>query len=83
MTLIREKLEIGEHMGEVPPETPAVPLQRDLEARQRRLRLPADRPITRTTTSTCATRPTARAASCCTRLRLLGIHWGEQQHAGE
>ena len=35
MTLIREKLEIGEAMGEVPPETPAVPLQRDLEAQQR------------------------------------------------
>ena len=41
MTLIREKLEIGEAMGTVPPETPAVPVQRDLEAQQRRLRLPA------------------------------------------
>ncbi len=39
MRLIRDKLEIGERLGEVPPETPAVPLQRDVEARQRRLRL--------------------------------------------
>src|SRR5215469_2236140 len=34
MHLIRDKLEIGEKLGEVPPETPAVPLQRDLENRQ-------------------------------------------------
>ena len=43
MHLIRERLEIGEHLGAVPPETPAVPLQRDLAAAQRRLRLPAER----------------------------------------
>jgi hypothetical protein len=39
MRLIRERLEIGERLGEVPTETPAVPLQRDLEAQQRRLKL--------------------------------------------
>ena len=38
MQLLRDKLEIGEKLGEVPPETPAVPLQRDLENRQRKLR---------------------------------------------
>lgn len=39
MRLIRDRLEIGETLGAVPEETPAVPLQRDLAAAQRRLRL--------------------------------------------
>jgi hypothetical protein len=42
MTLIRGKLEIGEAMGKVPPETPAVPLQHDLEVQRRRVRLTPD-----------------------------------------
>ena len=36
MRLIRDRLEIGERMGAVPPEAPAVPLQRDLEQRKQR-----------------------------------------------
>lgn len=39
MTLIRQRLEIGDQLGEVPAETPVVPLQRDLENKQRQLRL--------------------------------------------
>jgi hypothetical protein len=39
LDLIRDKLEIGERLGEVPAETPTVPLQRDLERLQKRLRL--------------------------------------------
>jgi hypothetical protein len=39
MQLIREKLEIGEALGEVPPDSPIVPLQSDIAALQRRLRL--------------------------------------------
>lgn len=38
MQLIRDKLEIGEQLGEAPEGAPAVPLQRDLEIRQRKLR---------------------------------------------
>jgi hypothetical protein len=37
--LIRHRLEVGEALGEVPPETLTIPLQRDLEARQKSLRL--------------------------------------------
>jgi hypothetical protein len=37
--LIRDRLEIGEALGEVPAETPTIPLQRDLEAKQKSLRL--------------------------------------------
>ncbi|MGC4052991.1 MAG: DUF5682 family protein [Paludibaculum sp.] len=39
LRLIREKLIIGEVLGEVPPEATAAPIQRDLEALQKRLRL--------------------------------------------
>lgn len=39
MRLIRDRLEIGDMLGQVPPATPSVPLQADLEAQQRRLRL--------------------------------------------
>lgn len=38
LRLIEEKLIVGEVIGEVPPETPHVPLQRDLKAMQKRLR---------------------------------------------
>jgi len=39
MALIRRRLIVGERMGLVPPDVPAVPLQRDLRAQQTRLRL--------------------------------------------
>ena len=78
MTLIREKLEIGEAMGKVPPETPAVPLQRDLEAQQRRLRLPA---TTEDKSLPLDLRKDGDRAKSqlLHRLRLLGIPWGEPQ----
>lgn len=39
MRLIRRRLVVGERMGMVPPDVPAVPLQRDLREQQTRLRL--------------------------------------------
>lgn len=81
MTLIREKLEIGEHMGEVPPETPAVPLQRDLEARQRRLRLPANADFKDYDLDLRNDNDRERS-KLLHALRLLNIPWGEQEHNG-
>ena len=78
MTLIREKLEIGEAMGKVPPETPAVPLQRDLEAQQRRLRLPATTEDKQYDFDLRNENDRARS-QLLHRLRLLGIPWGEPQ----
>src|SRR5690349_24186565 len=78
MQLIRDKLEIGEAMGEVPPETPAVPLQRDLEARQRRLRLPATTEDKQYDFDLRNENDRARS-QLLHRLRLLGIPWGEPQ----
>jgi hypothetical protein len=40
MRLIAEKLIVGERLGEVPDDTPSVPLQQDLQREQKRLRLP-------------------------------------------
>ena len=39
LKIIQEKLIVGEVMGEVPDNTPMVPLQRDLKQQQKRLRL--------------------------------------------
>ena len=80
MALIREKLEIGEHLGAVPPETPAVPLQRDLEARQRRLRFPpsADHKDYDLDLRNENDRARSRLLHA---LRLLNIPWGEQREA--
>jgi hypothetical protein len=39
MRLIHDRLIVGEAMGEVPDDTPMVPLQRDLQQEQKRLRM--------------------------------------------
>ncbi|HEY7849065.1 MAG TPA: DUF5682 family protein, partial [Ktedonobacterales bacterium] len=76
MRLIHERLEIGEAMGMVPRETPAVPLQRDLESLQRRLKLvpsPEATPL-----DLDLRQDLGRARSqLLHRLRLLDIPWGK------
>ena len=78
MELIRDKLEIGDRLGQVPPETPAVPLQRDLEIQQRKLRLKPSTEIVKLELD--LRKETDRARSqLLHRLRLLKINWGEPQ----
>jgi hypothetical protein len=78
MLLIRDRLEIGDCLGHVPAATPTVPLQRDLEAQQKSLRLkpsPTDRPLDldlRTPTDLARSR-------LLHRLGVLGIPWGRLQ----
>jgi len=81
MALIRAKLEIGERLGEVPAETPSVPLQADLAAAQRRLRL---KPSAEDKALDLDLRNDAdRARShLLHRLTLLGIPWGRRETAG-
>ncbi len=76
LELIRRRLEIGERLGQVPDETPTVPLQRNVEELQRRLRL---KPTTAPQQLELDLRDeTDRARSqMLYRLRLLGIAWGE------
>jgi hypothetical protein len=81
MSLIRDKLEIGERLGEVPAETPVVPLQRDVEAKQRHLRLKPSAEII--TLDLDLRKDTDRERSqLLHRLCLLGIEWGKLQKVG-
>ena len=75
MDLIRVKLEIGDVMGRVPDGVPTVPLQRDVETQQRRLRL---KPVeTATRLDLDLRKETDRARSLLLhRLRTLEIGWG-------
>ena len=77
MQLIREKLEIGEKMGEVPTETPTVPLQRDLEAQVKSLKLKQS-PETVTLALDLRDDLHRSRSQLLHRLRLLGINWGEE-----
>ncbi|GCE28157.1 hypothetical protein KDA_36410 [Dictyobacter alpinus] len=79
MQLIREQLEIGEKLGEVPKEAPTVPLQQDLETLQRRLRMKPS--IEKTKLELDLRKETDRARSqLLHRLQLLSIPWGKQEH---
>ena len=76
MRLIRERLVVGERLGAVPDETPAVPLQQDLRREQRRLRLPPE--ATWRDLELDLRKPTDRERSALLRrLNLLGVGWGE------
>jgi hypothetical protein len=79
MALVRRKLEIGERLGTVPRETPAVPLHRDLEAQQKRLRL---KPSTEIKSLDLDLRKPIdlERSHLLHRLRLLGIEWGQLGH---
>jgi hypothetical protein len=78
MALIRQKLEIGEQLGEVPTDAPAVPLLRDLENKQRLLRLKPSTAIE--TLDLDLRKETDRARSkLFHQLRLLNIEWAKPQ----
>nr|WP_255954229.1 DUF5682 family protein [Streptomyces sp. ODS25] len=76
LALVHDRLVVGDVLGEVPENAPAVPLQRDLARQQRALRLkPAaaerelDLDLRRDTD--------AARSRLLHRLRLLGVPWGE------
>ncbi|MFJ8858262.1 DUF5682 family protein [Streptomyces sp. NPDC102451] len=76
LALVRDRLVVGETLGEVPDTAPAVPLQRDLDRQQRTLRL---RPEAERRELELDLRKDTDAARSrlLHRLRLLGVHWGE------
>jgi len=81
MALIRDRLEIGEALGTIPTETPAVPLQRDLGLTQRRLRLRPSAEIKPLGLD--LRQPTDRERShTLHRLTVLGITWATLQGRG-
>jgi hypothetical protein len=76
MRLIHDNLIVGERLGEVPDETPMVPLQQDLLRQQKRLRIPAE--ATQKIYELDLRKENDLARShLLHRLRLLGIPWGE------
>ncbi|MBB5885495.1 hypothetical protein DYQ93_18850 [Xanthomonas sp. LMG 8992] len=82
MRLIRERLMIGDSLGQVPDSVPAVPLQRDLEAQQKRLRLKPE--ALEKTLDLDLRKDTDLARShLLHRLRLIGIEWGRLARTGQ
>ncbi len=76
MRLIHDKLIVGDRLGEVPDETPMVPLQQDLLRQQKRLRMPAE--ATEKIYELDLRKENDLARSYLLhRLQLLGIPWGE------
>ncbi|WP_017537304.1 DUF5682 family protein [Nocardiopsis halophila] len=72
---VRSGMETAERMGGVPPSVPKVPLQRDLEAQQRRVRLPPRAEPREVDLD--LREDTARARSALLhRLRMLDVEWG-------
>lgn len=76
LALIRDRLVVGDVLGEVPPDAPAVPLARDLVREQRRLRLKPEA-LERELELDLRKDMDAARSQLLHRLRLLGIDWGE------
>ena len=80
MKLIERDLIVGEALGAVPPETPAVPLQQDLQKLQKRLRLPAEAGWRDYDLD--LRKPTdLERSELLHRLALIGVPWGETTRA--
>ncbi|MBU6450619.1 MAG: hypothetical protein KGS72_02495 [Cyanobacteria bacterium REEB67] len=78
LSLIYKKLIVGERLGDVPPEIPGTPLQRDLTRQQTRLRLKPE------VSSKIIELDLRKAfdlekSELLHRLQILDINWGEKQ----
>ncbi|MFG3115317.1 DUF5682 family protein [Streptomyces sp. NPDC048197] len=78
--LIHDRLVVGEVLGEVPEDAPAVPLQRDLARSQRTLRLKPEA-LERELELDLRKETDGGRSRLLHRLRLLGIPWGEPVHS--
>ncbi|WP_062640458.1 DUF5682 family protein [Streptomyces maremycinicus] len=76
LALVRDRLVVGDVLGEVPADAPAVPLQRDVDRLQRRLRLKPEAD-TRELALDLRKENDAGRSRLLHRLRLLRIEWGE------
>jgi hypothetical protein len=76
MRLIQEKLIVGERFGTTPPDSPMVPLQRDLHSEQRRLKVEPE--LSKSTlTLDLRNEMHLERSHLLHRLRLLNIPWGQ------
>ncbi|MFE2207376.1 DUF5682 family protein [Streptomyces rubiginosohelvolus] len=76
LTLVRDRLIVGESLGEVPDTAPAVPLQRDLTRSQRTLRLKPEASERELDLDLRKDTDAARSR-LLHRLRLLDVGWGD------
>ncbi|WP_405659090.1 DUF5682 family protein [Streptomyces sp. NBC_00079] len=76
LALVHDRLVVGDVLGEVPQAAPAVPLQRDLDRIQRRLRLKPEA-LERELELDLRKETDAGRSRLLHRLRLLGVGWGE------
>ncbi|MFH9265627.1 DUF5682 family protein [Streptomyces sp. NPDC017546] len=76
LALVRDRLIVGENLGEVPDTAPAVPLQRDLTRSQRTLRLKPEASEREVDLDLRKDTDAARSR-LLHRLRLLGVGWGD------
>lgn len=76
LALVHDRLVVGDVLGEVPESAPAVPLQRDLDRIQRRLRLKPEA-LERELELDLRKENDAERSRLLHRLRLLGVEWGE------
>ncbi|MER6839410.1 DUF5682 family protein [Streptomyces platensis] len=75
-SLVHDRLVVGEVLGEVPEDAPAVPLQRDIDRSRRTLRLKPEA-LERELELDLRKETDAGRSRLLHRLRLLGIPWGE------
>lgn len=76
LALISEKLIVSERLGEVPDETPSVPLAQELAREQKRLRFPSE--ATQKQVDLDLRKPNdLNRSRLLHRLTILGIAWGE------
>ncbi|MDR6975527.1 hypothetical protein J2X68_002211 [Streptomyces sp. 3330] len=75
LALVRDRLVVGDVLGEVPAGAPAVPLQRDLDRLQRRLRLKPEAAV-RELALDLRKDNDAERSRLLHRLRLLRVEWG-------
>jgi hypothetical protein len=78
MQLIHQQLIINDRLGQVPIDTPQVPLQQDLEKLIKKLRLKQE-PIAKTLELDLRNANDLDRSKLLHRLNLLGIPWGEMQ----
>jgi hypothetical protein len=78
LELIKRRLVVGERLGGVPDDMPAVPLIRDLTAQQRALRLKPEA-LDRTVDLDLRKDVDLGRSRLLHRLRVIGVPWGEPQ----
>lgn len=75
LRLVDDELVVGEALGAVPPEAPTVPLEADLRAQLRALRMKQEASARTLDLDLRKERDIAKS-QLLHRLRLLGVHWG-------